>query len=243
MPDVRLLAETGVRVTRSGQRFPLRSAEEIEQEDVFDEGEGSLADRALSLAQQLKRQVVGDEDENANDLEDDSSESGFRVHSSAAKIGDAVDSLEQQLHDESNSTPLSVALLGQNGEGKSFLINLLLQVTQVRECEYALNGITAAGAQKDASDRKLRKYLLDTLEGSSELRKWYNNVTEDDVEIREGDMPQEDRDKEKSILQRVKDACKHASPPGREEKGRGFMLLSAGKGDSTTKIAVKTRLV
>ena len=102
---------------------------------------------------------------------------------------------------------------------------------------------TAAGAQKDASDRKLRKYLLDTLEGSSELRKWYNNVTEDDVEIREGDMPQEDRDKEKSILQRVKDACKHASPPGREEKGRGFMLLSAGKGDSTTKIAVKTRLV
>ena len=223
-------------MTRSGL---LRSTEEIEQEDVFEEGEGSLADRALSLAQQLKRQVVGDEDEDPENDPEDDSESGF--NSSAAKIVNAVESLQQQLDDESHSTPLSVALLGQNGEGKSFLINLLLQVTQVRECEYALNGITAAGAQKDASDCRLRKYLLDTLEGSSELRKWYD-LTESDVKIREKDMPQTERDEEEFILQSVKDACKHGSPDS-EEKGLGFMLPSAGEGESTTKIAVKARLV
>ena len=242
------LLEAGVRTTRSGRRIELASAEQIEREDVFTEREGSLAERVLDLARQLKSQVMGEEDGGGSEHED-KSESGLTAL--AAKIVDAVGSLEQQLEDEQNSTPRSVALLGQNGEGKSFLINLLLQVTQATEAEYGLNGVTAGGAAKDTNDIRLRTYLLHTLEGSLELRKCADqfSVTEKDIKIQEKHglaanhmyMQKEERDKEESILRKIKDA-RLGTPPNRDEKC-GFMLPSAGGGESTTKIAIKARRV
>ena len=240
------LMETGVRTTRSGKKIPVMTAEEIEHEDVFQVCDGSLADRTLDLARQLKNQVAGEEDGDGSEI-DDGSESG--LDAPAARIADAVESFEQQLRDEHTSTPSSVAFLGQNGDGKSFLINLLLQVTEVREEEYALNGMTAAGAPKDAKEARLRKHLLDTLEGSMELRRKHNyNMTEAAVKIPGKSsrtpcyMPEDERKEEERILKKIKDSHVCGTAPNRESK-RGFMLPSAGEGVSTTKIAVKARRV
>jgi ATPase subunit of ABC transporter with duplicated ATPase domains len=246
------LLETGVRTMRSGRRIEQASAEQIEREEGVTEREGSRAERVLDLARQLKSQVMGEEDGGGNEHED-KSESG--LNALAAKIVDAVESLEQQLEDEQNSTPRSVALLGQNGAGKSFLINLLLQVTQATEAEYGLNGVTAGGAAKDTNDIRLRTYLFHTLEGSLELRKCADqfSVTEkdivDNIKIQEKHglaanhmyMPKEERDKEEIILRKIKDARLGTAPNGDEKCG--FMLPSAGGGESTTKIAIKARRV
>ena len=56
------LMETGVRTTRSGKKIPVMTAEEIEHEDVFQVRDGSLAERTLDIARQLKNQVAGEED-------------------------------------------------------------------------------------------------------------------------------------------------------------------------------------
>ena len=51
------LLHSDVRTTRSGKRFSLPFAAEVERHDVFVIGEGSRAERALDLAMQLKKRV------------------------------------------------------------------------------------------------------------------------------------------------------------------------------------------
>ena len=176
------LMEPSVRTTRSGKKIPVMTAEEIEHEDVFQVRDGSLAEKTLDLARQLKNHVVGEEDGDGSEMED-----GDEIDAPTASIAHAVESFKRQLQDEHTSTPSTVAFLGRNGEGKSFLINLLLQVTEVREEEYALNRRAAAGAPKDANEARLRKHLLDSLEGSMELRKCYS-MTEVDVNKNTGEI-------------------------------------------------------
>ena len=243
------LLDSGVRTTRSGKKVKLPSiADEIEHEDVFELGEGSLAERALHLAKQFKDRVRGfkaedEEESEAGDLDDESDSPAV------AKVVHAVGSLEQQLEDEENSTPCSVALLGQNGAGKSFLINLVLQVTEVRNEEYALQGVRLAGSAKDASEVRLRKYLFDTLEGSLELRKGSKfDVAEAILSFAPRPSPcgghyisQAEREEEERIVRKLKSAVWEGAP-NREDK-RGFLLPSAGRGVSTTKIAVRARKV
>ena len=176
------LMEPSVRTTRSGKKIPVMTAEEIEHEDVFQVRDGSLAEKTLDLARQLKNHVVWGEDGDGSEMED-----GDEIDAPTASIAHAVESFKRQLQDEHTSTPSTVAFLGRNGEGKSFLINLLLQVTEVREEEYALNRRAAAGAPKDANEARLRKHLLDSLEGSMELRKCYS-MTEVDVNKNTGEI-------------------------------------------------------
>jgi hypothetical protein len=161
----------------------------------------------------------------------------------ATTVVHAVESLEQQLEDEQNSRPCSVALLGPNDAGKNFLINLLFQVTEVREDEYALNSTTNAGPAKDQSEKTLSKHLFNTLEGSLELRKddapWFEEGLKIDQGQRSDDHYMAEREEEECILNIIKKVHTGVAP-NREQK-RGFVLPSAGVGVSTTKIAVKAR--
>ena len=51
------LLHSDVRTTRSGKRFSLPFAAEVERDNVFVIREGSRAERALDLAMQLKKRV------------------------------------------------------------------------------------------------------------------------------------------------------------------------------------------
>ena len=235
------LLDSDVRTTRSGKRFSLPFAAEVERDDIFVIGEGSRAERALDLAMQLKERVL---EMGPTDEENDGDASDWDAGDApATTVEHAFESLEQQLEDEQNSRPCSVALLGPNGAGKSFLINLLFQVTEVREDEYALNSSSNAGPAKDFSEKTLRKHLFDTLEGSLELRKsnapWFEEGLKIDQGQRSGDQYMAEREEEERILNIIKKVHTGVAP-NREEK-RGFVLPSAGVGVSTTKIAVKAR--
>ena len=247
------LMDFGVRTTRSGKKIPLPTiTEEIEHTDVFELREGSRVERGLHLAKQLKDRVRGFEREDEEESEAGSGASDLDDEAYAplvATVVHAVESLEQQLEDEENSTPCSVAFLGQNGAGKSFLINLVLQVTEVRNEEYALEGVRLAGSAKDSKEATLRKYLFDTLEGSLELRKGNKfDVTEANLRIAQRPspcaghyIPQEEREEEERIVRKLKGVVREGAP-NREDK-RGFLLPSEGRGVSTTKIAVRARKV
>ena len=109
------------RRTRSGRYLAAIAVEELELEDTLREREGSREDRALHLAAELKHHlmvfvVVGGGGEDDEDI------------SAPLKIIGAIESFEQQMEDEKSSVRRSIAFLGRNGCGKSFLINLALQV-------------------------------------------------------------------------------------------------------------------
>jgi hypothetical protein len=111
--------------TRSGKTYMSQNEEEIEQEEVFTEREGTLEEKALNLVTQLKDRIKGfsyDESDGEDDDEDDG------LNSSSQCIIDATESFEQHVADEKSRVQRSIVFLGHNGNGKSFLINLALQV-------------------------------------------------------------------------------------------------------------------
>jgi len=112
------------RRTRSGRYLPAIAVEELELEDTLREREGSREDRALHLAAELKHHLkvlVDDHDGSGGEDDEDIS--------APLKIIGAIESFEQQMEDEKSSVRRSIAFLGRNGCGKSFLINLALQVS------------------------------------------------------------------------------------------------------------------
>ena len=120
VPD---LSGDGARKTRSGRTYlPPIEEEAIEQEEVFTDREGSLEEKALNLVTQLKDCIKGFVDDESDDDEDEG------LTSSSQCIIDAIESFEQQVADEKSRVQRSIVFLGRNGNGKSFLINLALQV-------------------------------------------------------------------------------------------------------------------
>ena len=107
------------RRTRSGRYLSTIAVAELEQEDTLREREGSREDRALHLVAELKHHLKGFCRPPPEDDED---------VSAPLKIIDAIESFEQQMEDEKCSVRRIIAFLGRNGCGKSFLINLALQV-------------------------------------------------------------------------------------------------------------------
>jgi signal recognition particle GTPase len=102
-----------------------QNEDEIEQEEVFTEREGTLEEKALNLVTQLKDRIKGffyDESDGDDDDEDEG------LNSSSQCIIDATESFEQHVADEKSRVQRSIVFLGHNGNGKSFLINLALQV-------------------------------------------------------------------------------------------------------------------
>jgi hypothetical protein len=115
----------GARRTRSGKTYMSQNEDEIEQEEVFTEREGTLEEKALNLVTQLKDRIKGffyDESDGDDDDEDEG------LNSSSQCIIDATESFEQHVADEKSRVQRSIVFLGHNGNGKSFLINLALQV-------------------------------------------------------------------------------------------------------------------
>jgi len=109
--------------TRSGRCLPAIAVAELELEDALREWEGSREDRALHLAAELKHHLKGfidDHDGGGGENDEDIS--------APLKLIGAIESFEQQMEDEKSSVRRSIAFLGRNGCGKSFLINLALQV-------------------------------------------------------------------------------------------------------------------
>jgi hypothetical protein len=130
VPD---LSGDSARRTRSGRTYLLPIEEEvIKQEEVFTDREGSLEEKALNLVTQLKDHIKGffdaesdGEEDESNGEEDDEDEG---LTSSSQRIIDAIESFEQQIADAKSRVQPSIVFLGHNGTGKSFLINLVLQV-------------------------------------------------------------------------------------------------------------------
>jgi len=136
-PEILMDQFEGAR-TRSGlrarpQKPPLNciEAEDINQEDIFQiPFDGSLMVKSIDLVTQLQLQLERPPDEdNANDLPSDSDEPDDVPQSSVRKIVvEATHSFQTQMKDESKTTCLCVAVLGLSAEGKSSLINWMLQV-------------------------------------------------------------------------------------------------------------------
>ena len=117
----------GRRTLRSGKSYLPLVKEVIGQEDVLTDRQGSLDERALHLATQLKDRIKGSQgfvDDIVDGQEDKRHDSSFQ------SIIDAVESFEQQSADENSRVRRSVVFLGHNGNGKSFFINLALQVRE-----------------------------------------------------------------------------------------------------------------
>jgi len=124
--------------TRSGgsRGRPPANLDLIEQEDISEKNifqfpdHGSLIDKSLELAKQLLFHLEGCPDDAPNDSPSDSEEDvPRRKNFSARKTGiDATKSFETQMKDESKGTRLSIALLGNNGDGKSEFANWAAQV-------------------------------------------------------------------------------------------------------------------
>ena len=130
VPD---LSGDGARRTRRGRTYlPPIEEEVIKQEEVFTDREGSLEEKALNLVTQLKDHITGffddesDGEEDESDGEEDDEDEG--LNSLSQRIIDATESFEQQIADAKSRVHPIIVFLGHNGTGKSFLINLVLQV-------------------------------------------------------------------------------------------------------------------
>lgn len=118
------------RRTRSGKNYlppvEVAATEVMEQEHVLTDRQGSLEERALHLFRIKGLQgFVDDVDDENMDGEADK-----RYASSSQCIIDAGERFEQQFADENSRVRRSVVLLGHNGNGKSFFINLAMQVRE-----------------------------------------------------------------------------------------------------------------
>ena len=118
------------RRTRSGRYISAMAVEELELDDALREQEGSREDRALHLATEFKHYLQGFVDDHDGVGGEDDQNS----LSAPLKIICAIESFEQQMEDEKSSVRRSIAFLGRNGCGKSFLINLALQVRSTWIC-------------------------------------------------------------------------------------------------------------
>jgi hypothetical protein len=114
-PD--LSGEGACRTLRSGKAYTMsQNEEEIESDEVFADGEGSLEKKALHLVTQLK------------DFYDDEKDGEEDDEEPLNLIWCAASSFERHVADEKSLVRRSAVLLGYNGVGKSFWLNLLLLV-------------------------------------------------------------------------------------------------------------------
>jgi ABC-type multidrug transport system fused ATPase/permease subunit len=86
------------------------------------------------------------------------------LHSIAAEI----ETLASDLEREQNVDTAIVALVGQTSEGKSTLLNLLSELSVVKECHYGVNPFDQNLIQ--SNEEGLRGWLHDHLEGIQDVR-------------------------------------------------------------------------
>jgi hypothetical protein len=139
-------SEDRVKTRGNRRRVQLPPILEDEQQglEMLSEPEGSLWDRALGLTQKLEERLKGfveveedgegqkkveeDGEGEKKEEEEEEEEEEEIVNTQNTKIIDAIRSFREQVKDDKSSVRSCVVLLGHNGEGKSFFINVALQV-------------------------------------------------------------------------------------------------------------------
>jgi translation initiation factor RLI1 len=129
-----------VQTRANRRRVQLQPILDEEQQglEMLIETEGSLSDKALGLTQQLEEclkgfvevEVDGEgekkvEEDGEGEKKDEEEEETVKNQNT---IINAIRSFREQVKDNKSSVRSCVVLLGHNGGGKSFFINMALQV-------------------------------------------------------------------------------------------------------------------
>ena len=133
-------SEDRVKTRGNRRRVQLPPILEDEQQglEMLSEPEGSLWDRALGLTQKLEERLKGfveveEDGEGQKKVEEDGEgekkdEEEEETVKNQNTIINAIRSFREQVKDNKSSVRSCVVLLGHNGGGKSFFINMALQV-------------------------------------------------------------------------------------------------------------------
>ena len=129
IPDDRS-CEDRVQTRANRRRVQLQLILDEEQQglEMLIETEGSLSDKALGLTQQLEECLKGFVEVEVDGEGEKKEEEAEETVKNQNTIINAIRSFREQVKDNKSSVRSCVVLLGHNGGGKSFFINMALQV-------------------------------------------------------------------------------------------------------------------